>query len=108
ALSSTALKKLQHVQNTAVWNLTRTCKFRHITPALPNLITTYVPPCPLRSQEADLLIIPRTRTKSFENRAFSYRAPLLWNKLPAALKQDDSIEIFKSRLKTHLFSSYFE
>ncbi|KAF7642620.1 hypothetical protein LDENG_00254250, partial [Lucifuga dentata] len=73
---------------------------------LRNLITTYVPPCPLRSQEADLLIIPRTRTKFLRIRATRQSTPLLWNKLPAALKEADSIEMFKSRLKTHWFSSY--
>ncbi|KAF7663696.1 hypothetical protein LDENG_00202710, partial [Lucifuga dentata] len=77
---------------------------------LRNLITPYVPPCPLRSQEADLLVIPRTRTKSLGNRDFSYCAPLPWNKLPAALKEVVSIEMptQKSQLKTQLFSSYFE
>ncbi|KAF7655278.1 hypothetical protein LDENG_00058570, partial [Lucifuga dentata] len=76
---------------------------------LRNTITLYVPPCPLISQEADLLlVIPRTKTKSLGHRVFSDRAPLLWNKLPAALKEADSIEIFKSRLKTHLFSPHFD
>ncbi|KAF7660739.1 hypothetical protein LDENG_00276720 [Lucifuga dentata] len=83
-LSSTALKKLQLVQNSASWILTRTHKFEHITPFLANLITSYVPPRPLRSQEADLLIILRTKTKLFENSAFSYHLPLLWNKLRGA------------------------
>ncbi|KAF7659804.1 hypothetical protein LDENG_00292780, partial [Lucifuga dentata] len=107
-LRSTALKKLQLVQNTVARILTRTCEFEHIIPVLRNLITSYVPPCPLRSQEVDLLIISRINTKSLRNRAFSYCASLLLNKLPAALKEADSIEMFKSRLKTHLFSSYFE
>ncbi|KAF7653040.1 hypothetical protein LDENG_00088080, partial [Lucifuga dentata] len=75
---------------------------------LRNLTTPYVPPRPLRSQQTDLLIIPRTRTKSLGNRAFSYRAPLFWNKLPAALKEADLIDMFKSRIKTHLFPLHFE
>ncbi|KAF7648640.1 hypothetical protein LDENG_00153810 [Lucifuga dentata] len=61
-----------------------------------NLITPYVPPLGLRSQQA------RTKTKSLGNRAFSC-APLLWNKLPVTIKEADSVEMFKSRLKTHLF-----
>ncbi|KAF7659593.1 hypothetical protein LDENG_00295270, partial [Lucifuga dentata] len=94
--------KLQLVQNTAARILTRTRKFEHITSVFASLHWLHVPPHPLRSQEADLLIIPRAKTKSLGNRAFSYSAPLLWNKLPAALR--DSIEMFKSQLKTHLFS----
>ncbi|KAF7654822.1 hypothetical protein LDENG_00064330, partial [Lucifuga dentata] len=89
-------KKLQLVQNTAAWISTRTRKFKQIKPVSPNLITSSVPPRPLRSQEADLLIIQRTKTKSLGHRTLSYHAPLLWNKLPAALKEADSIEMFKS------------
>src|SRR4029434_1886979 len=37
-------------------------------------------------------------------RAFSYRAPLLWNNLPASIREPDTLPIFKSRLKAFLFS----
>ena len=75
---------------------------------LEDLVTPYIPPRALRSQQTNLLVIPRTKTKSWGNRAFSYRAPLLWNKLPTAVKEADSVEMFKSRIKTHLFSLHFE
>ncbi|KAF7644050.1 hypothetical protein LDENG_00228910 [Lucifuga dentata] len=75
---------------------------------LRNLIIPYVPPCPLRSQQEDLLVIPKTRTKSLGNRAFSYRTPLLWNKLPETVKDAESLEMFKSQLKTYLFPSQSE
>ncbi|CDQ96715.1 unnamed protein product [Oncorhynchus mykiss] len=37
-------------------------------------------------------------------RAFSYRAPFLWNGLPIHVRDADSVSTFKSLLKTHLFS----
>ncbi|KAF7667113.1 hypothetical protein LDENG_00075540, partial [Lucifuga dentata] len=70
---------------------------------LRNFITPYVPP--LRLQEGGLIVIPSTNTKFLENRAFSCHTPLHWNKLSAALKEADSIEMFKFQLKTHLFLS---
>ena len=37
------------------------------------------------------------------DRAFAVAAPREWNKLPANVRSSQSIEVFKSRLKTHLF-----
>ncbi|CDQ75224.1 unnamed protein product [Oncorhynchus mykiss] len=37
-------------------------------------------------------------------RAFSYRAPFLWNGLPTHVRDADSVSTFKSLLKTHLNS----
>ena len=41
------------------------------------------------------------------DRAFSIAAPREWNKLPANIKSSQSIEVFKSRLKTYLFRECF-
>ena len=41
------------------------------------------------------------------DRAFSIAAPREWNKLPGDIKSSQSIEIFKSRLKTYLFRECF-
>lgn len=41
-------------------------------------------------------------------RAFSYIAPRLYNKLPNTVKQSNTIDIFKKRLKTHLFGTCYD
>ncbi|XP_072573218.1 uncharacterized protein [Paramormyrops kingsleyae] len=128
---SGSLNKLQLVQNAAARVLTNTKKFDHITPVLSslhwlpvksridykillltykalnglapdylnNLLTTYNPPRLLRSQGAGYLLVPRVERSTAGCRAFSYRAPQLWN-----VRVSGSLSIFKSRLKTHLFS----
>ena len=128
-----ALNKLQLVLNTAARMLTRTKKIDHFTPVLASLhwlsvkaradfkvllltykalhglaptdlsdlVLPYIPT--LRSQDAGLLIVPRI-SKQTGGRAFSYRAPFLWNGLPTHVRDADSVSTFKSLLKTHLFS----
>ncbi|KAJ8390578.1 hypothetical protein AAFF_G00101840, partial [Aldrovandia affinis] len=71
---------------------------------LTDLLHPYNPPCSLRSQDAGNLVVPRISKNTAGGRAFSYRAPLLWNSLPISVKESDTVSIFKSRLKTHLFS----
>ena len=46
--------------------------------------------------------------RSFANRSFSYTAPRLYNKLPVAIKQADSLNSFKSHLKTFLFTRAYD
>ena len=57
----------------------------------------------LRSFDQGLLKIPRTNFKTFGDRAFARSGPLLWNKLPLEIRNSQSVAIFKSKLKTHLF-----
>lgn len=71
---------------------------------LNDLLNSYTPSRTLRSQDAGLLVIPKIAKITIGGRAFSYRAPLLWNKLPAHVRGADTITVFKSRLKTYLFS----
>ncbi|KAJ8397435.1 hypothetical protein AAFF_G00439840, partial [Aldrovandia affinis] len=71
---------------------------------LTDLLHPYNPPRSLRSQDAGNLVVPRISKNTAGGRAFSYRAPLLWNSLPISVKESDTVSIFKSRLKTHLFS----
>ena len=62
----------------------------------------------LRSDEAlSLKYHPPARTKTYGKRAFSIEGPALWNALPAQIRQITSFEHFKTRLKTHLFTSYY-
>ena len=59
-----------------------------------------------RSSSVPLLCVPFRRT-SFARRSFSTDATLTWNSLPPAVLNCDSLSTFKSRLKTHLFSTAF-
>ena len=55
----------------------------------------------LRSSGGLVLDVPKSRTKTFGDRAFSVAAPRLWNELPAHLRSTWTVEGFKQDLKTH-------
>ena len=74
---------------------------------IKDLLVPYNPPRPLRSQNTGLLVIPRISKTTVGGRAFCYRAPLLWNNLPPSIRLADTLPIFKSRLKTYLFSASY-
>lgn len=74
---------------------------------LQELLTLYKPTRSLRSQNSVTLQTPRVKTKSYGNRRFDMAAANLWNNLPADLRAVDSVEVFKSRLKTYLFRIAF-
>ena len=46
-------------------------------------------------------------TTTFAKRAFRCSAPAVWNSLPQTVLSSDSVAVFKSRLKTFLFSQAF-
>ncbi len=54
-----------------------------------------------------LLVVPRIAKSTKGGRAFSYLAPKLWNSLHDNVRGSDTLSLFKSRLKTHLFSQAF-
>ena len=54
------------------------------------------------SRIKNLLEIPKSRT-AYGSRAFSSAGPMLWNNLPNNLRTLDSLESFKSKLKTFPF-----
>ena len=70
---------------------------------LSHLISCYVPSRSLRSSSQNLLNVPRCRTKTFGNRAFSFQSPILWNALPCTIRSQQNIDLFKKQLKSHLF-----
>ena len=74
---------------------------------LTELISYYKPSRDLRSQSAGSLLVPRINKVTSGSRAFSYKAPQLWNNLPVSVRDSDTASIFKSRLKTYLFSQAF-
>ncbi len=76
-------------------------------PYLTNLLSRYNPTRSLRSQNSGLLVVPRIAKSTKGGRTFSYLAPKLWNSLPENVRGSDTLSLFKSRLKTHLFSQAF-
>uniref|UniRef100_A0A669DF59 Reverse transcriptase domain-containing protein n=1 Tax=Oreochromis niloticus TaxID=8128 RepID=A0A669DF59_ORENI len=74
---------------------------------ISDLLTQYEPSRSLRSSGSGLLSVPRVRTRHGEA-AFSFYALYIWNKLPESLRSAETLSLFKSRLKTHLFSAAFE
>jgi hypothetical protein len=73
---------------------------------LRELLVDHTPTRNLRSSAAYSLVIPRRKVK-YGERAFSYAAPFLWNKLPTHIKLSESTVLFKKKLKTHIFSEYY-
>ena len=76
-------------------------------PHLKDLLHLYIPARTLRSQKAGLLIVLRVGKCTVGGRAFSYRAPLLWNDLPIDSRGADFLPVFKSRLKSYLYRKSF-
>ena len=60
----------------------------------------------LRNDSKSLLVVPRTRTSSYGDRAFSVAAPVLWNSLPVELRDIEELSVFKKNLKTYLFEKF--
>ena len=61
----------------------------------------------LRSTNDLKLEVPRTRCKTFGDRAFSVCAPQLWNALPLDIKLSPTVGTFKTKLKTHFFKQTY-
>ncbi len=73
------------------------------TAYLTSLLSRYNPTRSLRSQNSGLLVVPRIAKSTKGGRTFSYLAPKLWNSLPDNVQGSDTLSLFKSRLKTHIF-----
>ena len=71
---------------------------------ISQLLSLYTPTRPLRSENKNLLRVPRCRLEGFGRRCFAYAAPSLWNPLPTPVKCASSIDTLKSSLKTYLFN----
>ncbi len=74
---------------------------------LCNLIDKKLPTYNLRNYDDFLLVEPRTKLKTYGDRAFSKAAPFLWNSLPIDIRKSPNVTCFKQRLKTYLFKLAF-
>ena len=57
----------------------------------------------MRSNNQNLLMVPKSNTVTYGDRNFTNVAPSWWNALPHHLRDCDNIITFKRLLKTHLF-----
>ena len=74
---------------------------------ISDLLETYKPTRSLRSSSRKLLVIPRSKFKSYGDRTFSVSAPKLWNDIPETIKCSVDLNPFKRNLKTYLFKRFF-
>ena len=87
------------------------CMFRALKFSSPqyinSLIEIYKPSrSGLRSSAEFSLAIPKSK-RTWGDRAFASAAPHLWNSLPKSIHLSESVDIFKSKLKTHLMEGIF-
>ena len=78
----------------------------------PKYLTESIPPkrttkYSLRQNGGILLQVPRTNRTTLGDRAFAASAPHLWNHLPFHIRQSETIDIFKSKLKTFLYNQAY-
>src|SRR6218665_1819060 len=79
----------------------------------PSYMSSMVTPCSasrsrgLRSPTRGDFAVIRTNLK-FGNRAFSVAGSREWNSLPVSVRQCTSVAQFKSKLKTHPLSLYYD
>ena len=62
------------------------------------LLYHYTPHRSLRSSDSYFLAIPKTTAITYGDRSFAAIAPKLWNQLPLAIRQSDSVHSFKRAL----------
>ena len=60
----------------------------------------------LRSTNSNRFVVPRIKTKT-GSRAFSIPCPALWNALPVAIRNSETILTFRKLLNSHLFDLAF-
>ena len=65
---------------------------------LCDMLSVYQPARALQSQSTLTLTVPRARTKTYGDRRFPKAAALLWNSLPANLRDMNSIAAFQRGL----------
>ena len=73
---------------------------------LSSLIINYHPSRSLRSSNRHLLDVPRSKSV-FSSRGFRTAGPQIWNNLPDSVRLSESINVFRTNLKTSLFQSAF-
>ena len=73
---------------------------------LSSMLSLYQPVRNFRRDDL-LLCVPFTRSTRVKSSAFNHVAPFYWNNLPYTVRASPSIDVFKNRLKTHLFTECY-
>ena len=88
--------------------------FKVMSGSAPLYLSSLVTPCTaldsrrgLRSSSKGDFLVRRTNLQ-FGNRMFEVAGPAEWNSLPEQIRRSASINTFKTKLKTHLFSKYYD
>ena len=77
-------------------------------PYLSELLHLYSPCCSLCSaSDTQIFRVPRVCRRTLGERSFQYIGPVNWNSLSFSVRHATSLSSFKSKLKTHLFSSAY-
>ena len=98
-------------QNTGVCDVTtlRRGKSRYISRVQTTLVcrSTCVGTLVHNLRSATMSLSQPSSRTTLANRAFRCSAPAVWNSLPKTLVDSDSVAVFKSKLKTFLFSQAY-
>ena len=87
---------------TLVWK----CLNNEAPAYLIDLLHTNTTERTLRSNTKKQLIIPKSKCKTFGERSFAVSGPRLWNQLASDIQHAKSIDQFKAKLKTLMFSKF--
>ena len=81
------------------------CSVGHAPEYLTELLTKQVPDERLRSARSSegCYTVPFNKNKTFSDRSFGTIGPRLWKNLPPSVRNSQSLDIFKKKLKTHFF-----
>ena len=74
---------------------------------LAKLLKPHEPSRQLRSADKNLLVVPRSKSSSYGDQAFSCAVPRLWNALPDTMRKIPTEYTFKKCLKTMLFKQAY-
>jgi hypothetical protein len=75
---------------------------------IADMLHPYVPPRKLGSSSSNQLEVPKVRTRTYGERAFSVTAPAMYTILRSSIKDCQTTSQFKSSLKTCLFHKAYE
>ena len=87
--------------------MTFKCIHNFAPPYLCQMIRPYTPARDLRTADQMLLCVPFTQSEFIRNNVFGHVGPALFNRLPYQIRRSPSLEIFKNRLKTYLFTNFY-
>ena len=73
---------------------------------LCDLLEKHQPGRSLRSaKDTTKLKMPPVNLQQYGGRAFLHYGPKIWNRIPPMIRESETLDLFKGRLKTHLFRS---